>query len=173
MKKASVIRFPEKAPRGRSAKQLQAQGPESATRSASATIGEGLVPGRIVQLESEAVTVELLGGGAVQATVADEMEPGFVAECLRVRRTVLVTQTPSGVVLLGALQTGAQVAASGDESAVRARRFVVDATEGIVLRVGQTEVSLDPAGLVRVAGEKMSVAVARVFRVLSASAELP
>jgi hypothetical protein len=173
MKKASVIRLPEKAPRGRGAGPSRAQGGEPAAPRAGAAIGEGLVPGRIARIEGEVVEVELLGGGTVQATPSDEVEPAFVAECLRVRRTVLVTRTPGGVVLLGALQTGAQVAASGAESAVRARRFVVDASEGLVLRVGQTELSLDPAGVVRFAGEKMSVAVARVFRVLSATAELP
>lgn len=157
MKKASVIRLPEKAPRARG----------------GAAIGEGLVPGRVARIDGDSIEVELLGGGTVQATPADGVEPGFVAECLRARRTVLVTMAPGGVLLLGALQTGSQIAASGAESTVRVRRFVVDASEGLVLRVGQTEVSLDPAGVVRFAGEKMSVAVAKVFRVLSATAELP
>jgi len=173
MKKASVIRFPEKAPRGRPAGSSRARGAESHKESTDPAIGSGLVPGRITRIDGDAVTVELLGGGAVQATIADEIEPGFVAECLRGRRTVLVTRTAGGVVLLGALQTGNQVAASGEESAVRARRFVVDTTDGIVLRVGETVLSLEPGGFVRVAGEKMSVDMARVFRVLSATAELP
>ena len=157
MKKASVIRLSEKAPRQR----------------AHTEIGEGLVPGRIVRIDGDSIEVELLSGGTVQAIPADDIESGFVAECLRARRTVLVTRAGEGILLLGALQTSSQIAASGGESTVRAKRFVVDASEGIVLRVGQTEVSLDAAGVVRFAGEKMSVAVAKVFRVLSATAELP
>lgn len=157
MKKASVIRLGDKAPRSR----------------ARPAIGDGLLPGRIVALRGDVAEVELLGGGTVEATPSDDLEPGFVAECLRARRTVLVTKAGRGVLLLGALQTSSQVPASGPEVAIRAGRFVVDATDGLVLRVGQTEVSLDPGGVVRFAGEKMSVAVAKVFRVLSATAELP
>src|SRR5262245_27796207 len=120
MKKASVIRLSEKAPRER-------RGVE---------IGEGLVPGRIARIDGDSIEVELLGGGTVQATVAYDIEPSCVAECLRGRRTVLVTRAGGGVLLLGALQTSSQIAASGDKSTVRANRFVVDASEGIVLRVG-------------------------------------
>lgn len=165
MKKASVVRLREK---GEERGTARAPG----TRRAS-QLGEGLIPGRIAALEGDAAVVELLGGGRVEATPADDVEPGFLAECLRARRTVLVTKVGQGVVLLGALQTSSQVAASGAEVTIRAGRFVVDATEGLVLRVGQTEVALDPRGMVRFAGEKMSVAVAKVFRVLSATAELP
>lgn len=157
MKKASVIRLPDKAPRSR----------------ARPALGDGLVPGRIVALREDVAEVELLGGGTVEASPAEEVDAGFLAECLRARRTVLVTKAGRGVVLLGALQTSSSVATSGPEVAIRVGRFVVDATDGLVLRVGQTEVSLDPGGVVRFAGEKMSVAVAKVFRVLSATAELP
>lgn len=178
MKKASVVRLPdrgEKAPRreGRpSSPGGRERSPDSGARRA-AQLGEGLVPGRIAALTGDVAVVELLGGGRVEATPADDVDPGFLAECLRARRTVLVTKAGSGVLLLGALQTSSQVAASGAEVAIRASRFVVDATDGLVLRVGQTEVALDPRGAVRFAGEKMSVAVAKVFRVLSATAELP
>lgn len=148
--------------------------PESGAAAKKAgAIGEGLIPGRITALEGDVAVVELLGGGQVEATPGDDVEPGFLAECLRGRRTVLVTRAGDDVVLLGALQTSSQVAASGAEVRIRAGQFVVDATEGLVLRVGQTEVALDPGGMVRFAGEKMSVAVAKVFRVLSGTAELP
>jgi len=182
MKRASVVRLPEKGKKA--ARETPGDRPlsERSERFGGGAapqvrrvgaLAEGLVPGRIAALEEDVAVVELLGGGRVEASPADDVEPGFLAECLRARRTVLVTKAGAGVVLLGALQTASHVAASGPEVTVRTGRFVVDATEGLVLRVGQTEVALDPRGVVRFAGEKMSVAVAKVFRVLSATAELP
>lgn len=172
MKKASVIRIPEKAPRAASAAP-RSEKTRRGSKPVTEPLGEGLVPGRITRIEAETVTIELLSGETVQATPSSEVDPGFVAECLRARRTVLVAETPRGVELLGALQTASHVTTTGEETAIRAQHFTVDASHGIVLRVGQTEISLDPSGVVRISGDKMSVDAARVFRVLSAKAELP
>jgi hypothetical protein len=56
---------------------------------------------------------------------------------------------------------------------VEGRRIEMEARDGVSIRVGKSALRLDPSGNVRVVGQKMTMDVAEVVRILAALCELP
>ncbi|EYF05994.1 hypothetical protein [Chondromyces apiculatus] len=140
----------------------------------AAALAPGVHPGRIEVRSRDAWRVRLLDGTLVRARPADEVEPGLLDECFRARRTVLVAAGPVGAVILGALQTACAPVREADGTLrVRGRRVEVQADEGIELRVGASAIRLDQRGVIKMVGNRMTLDVAAVVRVLSALVELP
>lgn len=77
------------------------------------------------------------------------------------------------VTVWGALQTVEAVPADADELRLSGKRVVIEATEDLTLQAGKASLRLGRDGVVRMAGRKMTMAMSRVFRVLSALVELP
>ena len=140
-----------------------------------AELGPGIHAARIQVRAGDRYEVTTLAGERVSARLGEEVDAAFAIECLSEQRTGLVTAGEGGeAVILGALQTGR--AASRDEAGtLRARgtRVEIDADEALVLRVGKSSLVLDKRGVVKVTGQKVTMNVAEVVRILSALCELP
>jgi hypothetical protein len=138
-------------------------------------LSPGLSAGTIEGRVGDSFSIRLLGGEVVSATPAPELEPAFVEECMRERRTVLVTPGPGdAVVLLGALQTARGVSRDArDNVRVEGARVEIEAREGVVFHVGKSTLKLDRQGAVKIVGQRMTADVAEVVRILSALVELP
>jgi hypothetical protein len=114
--------------------------------------------------------VHTFAGERTEARLARDVDEALAEECLREQRTVLVTQGEDGVpVILGALQT------SGSGAAARScgKRIEIEAEEGLVLRVGKAALVMEKDGTVKLVGQKMSMNLTEVVRVLSTRCELP
>ncbi len=112
---------------------------------------------------------------AVVAELADGFEPAFAEECLREQRPVLVSVDEDGrVVLAGALQTSRSVSRDREGSArIEAKRLDLRAEDGATITVGRTMLRIDRHGAVKIVGDKMTLDITEVVRVLSARCELP
>lgn len=110
-------------------------------------------------------------GRLVDAQLGPGCEPGLIDECLATRRTVLM----SGGVILGALQTApTEGRRDGDGNVQLAGVDVtVEAERALSLRVGDTELVLRDDGTVRLVGQRLSMDVAALIKLLSARVELP
>jgi hypothetical protein len=140
-----------------------------------ASLGPGVHPARIDLRAGDRYSVHTFAGERTEARLARGVEEALAEECLREQRTVLVTQGEDGVpVILGALQT-ARGASPGAGGAARpcGKRVEIRAEEGLVLRVGQAALVMEKDGTVKIVGQKMSMNLAEVVRVLSTRCELP
>ncbi len=130
-----------------------------------ASLGPGVHPARIDLRAGDRYSVHTFAGERTEARLARDVDEALAEECLREQRTVLVTQNEDGVpVILGALQTSR--GASG-------KRVEIEAEEGLVLRVGKSALVMEKDGTVKIVGQKMSLNLAEVVRVLSTRCELP
>ena len=140
-----------------------------------AALGPGIHPAKIDVHAGDRYRVHTLAGERVEARLGDEMEEAFAAECLREQRTVLVTPGANGeAVILGALQTSRGL--SRDDAGTlktRGKRVEIEADEGLTLHVGKSTLTMDKRGVIKVTGQKMTMNIAEVVRVLSAICELP
>jgi hypothetical protein len=131
----------------------------------AASLGPGVHPARIDLRAGDRYSVHTFAGERTEARLARDVDEALAEECLREQRTVLVTQGEDGVpVILGALQTSR--GASG-------KRVEIEAEEGLVLRVGKSALVMEKDGTVKIVGQKMSMNLAEVVRVLSTRCELP
>jgi hypothetical protein len=156
------------------------------TKSGVRTLG-GRVRGRRVAVAPalapglHAATIELASKGSyclrtvagerVKARLAPGVDPALANECLRDRRTVLVTAHAKGALIVGALQVTA--AAAPNTLRLEATDIELCAAKTIVLRVGKSLVVVSEQGAVQMLGEGMTVRMAKTVRVLSANVELP
>ena len=110
-------------------------------------------------------------GQLVDAELGPGCEPALIDECLARRRTVLL----SGGVILGALQTApSEGRRDVDGNVMLAGTDVtVEAERALSLRVGDTELVLRDDGTVRLVGQRLSMDVAALIKLLSARVELP
>jgi hypothetical protein len=135
----------------------------------------GIHVGRIEMRADGVYRVRTLVGATVSARLGPEIGEDFAEECLRDRRTMLLTPDETGdALILGALQT-ASVTSRDAEDIVRLRgkKVEIEADDGITLQVGRATLRLDAKGAVKIGGQKMTMDVAEVVRILSALVELP
>ena len=135
----------------------------------------GIHAGRIEMRSDGVYKVRTLAGAMVSARLGPEIGEVFAEECMRDRRTILVTPGESDeALILGALQTASTTSRDAlDIVRLRGRRVEIEADEGLVLQVGKSSLWLDNQGTVRLGGRKMTMDVAEVVRILSALVELP
>ena len=138
------------------------------------TLGPGLHAGQLDRAEGDGYRVVILGGPTITARAAGEVSPELLEECLRERRTVLVSAGARGPVILGALQTAPTVT-RGEGAPLRIDAAEIDlrAAEAFTVRVGSAALRIDADGTVRVAGKRMTLDMAALVRVLAAKVELP
>jgi hypothetical protein len=140
-----------------------------------AALGPGIHPAKIDVCAGDRYRVRTLAGERLEARLGDGVEVGFAAECLREQRTVLVTPGEDGqAVILGALQTS-RALLRNDAGSVKARgkHVELEADEGLTLRVGKSALVMDRHGVIKVTGQRMTMNIAEVARILSALCELP
>ncbi len=130
---------------------------------------ERRIPGR-----EGAYRVLLPDGAAVEAELSPDFEPELAAECLRDNRTVMLSADGRRVTVVGSLQTSRTISRDHrDNLHIEARRVRVDAEEGMVFHVGKSTLRMDKKGAIKLTGQRMSMDVATVVRILSALVELP
>ena len=133
----------------------------------AASLGPGVHPARLDLRAGDRYSVHTFAGERTEARLARDVDEALAEECLRKQRTVLVTQGEDGVaVILGALQTSCGASSPG-------KRVEIEAEEGLVLRVGKSALIMDKDGTVKLVGQRMSMNLAEVVRVLSTRCELP
>lgn len=137
-------------------------------------LSPGLHPARVESREGDRFRVRTPGGEVYTASLADDVEAAFVEECLAEGRTVLLSPSRGEVLILGALQSR-RTTARDDHDTVRVegRRIELVAEDGVSIKVGKSALRLTPSGDVRVVGQKMTMDVAEVVRILAAMCELP
>jgi len=115
--------------------------------------------------------VRLATGERIKARLGNGVDPALAEECLKDRRTVLVTAHPDGPTIVGAVQ----VAASTRPERLRFEAGDIElcAATSIVLRVGKSLVVLGEDGVMQMVGEKMTLRMAKTIRALAANVELP
>jgi hypothetical protein len=135
----------------------------------------GIHAGRIEMCSDGVYKVRTLAGAMVSARLGSEIGEVFAEECMRDRRTMLLTPGESEeALILGALQTASTTSRDAlDIVRLRGRRVEIEADEGLVLQVGKSSLRLDNQGSVKLGGRKMTMDVAEVVRILSALVELP
>ncbi len=123
----------------------------------------------------QSLRVRTRSGSALPARLDPSFEPELALECLRDHRPVLAEIGADGeAVLLGALQQrrGASRDAH-DTLELTGKRLELGASDEVRIKVGKSVLRLDKHGVVRMTGQKLTMDVAAVVRVLSALVELP
>lgn len=150
---------------------------ERRTRAGRTAPEVALAPGlhaAIIELGAKGTyRVRTAAGDRVRAKLAEGVAPALADECRRTRRTVLVTQTPDGVVIIGAVQTQPSFEGKHEKLRLDAKELELVAERAMVLRVGKAVLVLDESGAVRLAGEGMTLKAAKAVKVLAANVELP
>ena len=137
-------------------------------------LGPGLHAARIEGAAEGGVTVRLASGELVAAIAGENLEPAFLEECTRDRRTLLVSEESGVVVILGALQTARAIERdSTDRARIAAQRIDLVAEDGVRIQVGKALLEMEASGAVRIGGDRLTIDMATVVRVLAALAELP
>lgn len=137
------------------------------------TLGPGLHAATIELGARGTYRVRTAAGERVRAKLAEGVAPALADECRRTRRTVLVTQTPDGVVIIGAVQTQPSIEGKHEKLRLDANEIELAAERTIVLRVGKAVLVLDESGAIRLAGEGVALRAAKAVKVLAANVELP
>ena len=118
--------------------------------------------------------VKLPDGEEHVAELSPDVSPQLAEECLRQERPMLVRQHSDGLVLVGALQTqpsplreqGGVVTLSGRDIQIEAdRRFDVE--------VGPTRLTLERSGKLSLLGERLTMHIASLIKLIASKVELP
>ncbi|UQA63178.1 hypothetical protein [Polyangium aurulentum] len=160
--------------------QVNREGPVSAVArrrrtAAQPALAAGLHLGRIEMRAGASFSVRTMAGEVVTAELAHGVEEAFAEECLREARPVVLSADRGGKVLLcGALQTSRSVSRDGEDGVrIEGTRVEIQATQGATIKVGRSAVKLDRQGAVKIVGNRMSIDIAELVRILSARCELP
>ena len=109
-----------------------------------------------------------------KAVLSHGVDPGLVDDCFRANQLVIVSDTPRGVTILGALQTTRSFTHESDGTVtLDATAIRLRAEKGVVLQAGQTSLRMDKKGAMRTEGHRMVIDMSSNVRVLSALVELP
>ncbi|MEP7121451.1 MAG: hypothetical protein ABJE95_11095 [Byssovorax sp.] len=147
---------------------------KASARRATPRLGPGLHAARIEGAARGHLTVRLASGEIATALPGESLEPAFVEECTRDRRTMLVSEENGAIVILGALQTARAIERdSTDRARIAAQRIDLVAEDGVRIQVGKALLEMEADGAVRIGGDRLTLDMATVVRVLAALAELP
>jgi hypothetical protein len=110
-------------------------------------------------------------GEQVRARLGPGVDPALADECLKERRTVLVTAGPKGAIIVGAVQVTASE--KRDKVRLEGEEIELCASNKIALRVGKALLVIDANGAIQVVGETTTMKMAKAVRVRSVNVELP
>jgi hypothetical protein len=145
-----------------------------AAREERPILGPGIHAAKVEGAAGAGFSVRLRSGELCAARLGEGVDPSFVEECARDRRTLLVTEEEGAIVILGALQTARSIERdAADRARVAAERIDLVAAEGVRIQVGKALLEMDASGAVRIGGDRLTMDMATVVRVLAALAELP
>jgi hypothetical protein len=165
MTKTKLVATPSKKPRLR-----VAEAPDSRPEA----LGPGIHAGLIEPCAGATYRVRTLTGDRFSAILADGVDRALAEECLRDGRTVLLADSPRGVLVLGAVQTQKSAVREADGSVtIEGKDVRVRAERALVLDAGPVSIRAERNGVIRIEGEKMVVDVSALVRFLSARVEVP
>jgi hypothetical protein len=181
-RRANVVELGERRARSAAGARAATGGPKSTrlTRRKPSVL-ESLSIGRLEEPGPSTGTraqyrARLLSGSIVSVELDRSFEPALAAECCETGQPVILARRSEGEPLLvvGALQTSRGLTRQAEGQVTLAgRRIELDAEEGIVLRAGKSALRLDRTGTLKVVGERMTMDVATVVRILASLVELP
>jgi hypothetical protein len=150
-------------------------GKSGASRASRVSPGPALAPGL------HAATIELalkgsfrlrtMTGEQVKARLGPGVDPALADECLKQRRSVLVTAGPKGPIIVGAIQV--TVSEKGEKVRLEGEEIELCASNKIALRVGKALLVIDAHGSIQMVGETTTMKMAKAVRVRSPNVELP
>jgi hypothetical protein len=135
------------------------------------TLAPGLHAATIELALKGSFRLRTMTGERVKARLGPGVDPALMEECLKWRRTVLVTAGPKGAIIVGAVQ----VTASQRHENVRLEGVEIElsASNKIAFRVGKALFVIDANGAILMVGETTTMKMAKAVRVRSANVELP
>jgi hypothetical protein len=138
-------------------------------------LGPGLHAAWIELATDTVFRVRTASGRKLDAKLANEVEREWINQCFSQNQMVIVSDSPLGPLILGALQTRRQLAREADGTlAFEANRIELRAEQEIVIRTGnEAAVKLQRTGKVRINGHRLLIDASANVRVLSALVELP
>lgn len=140
-------------------------------------LAPGLHLGRIEAVldEPAGAVVRIEGGPKIDAGLHSSLEPEFVDECCRDSRVVLLTAAADGkATIMGALQTARAVSRDAQGTVrLEGDRVEIAAPEGLSFKVGKATLRLDANGTFKLVGQRLSMDMATVVRIMSSLVELP
>ncbi|MGK3986472.1 hypothetical protein WME99_25730 [Sorangium sp. So ce136] len=137
-------------------------------------LGPGL-HGATLELKSgRAFQIRTTDGRRVVASLADGVDPALADDCLRTGRMVIVSDTPRGPEIAGAIMTSLPPARSEDGVVtIDAKELRLRAERSLSLEVGPVSLSAEESGAMRLEGDRLVIDMAALVRVFSSRVELP
>ena len=124
--------------------------------------------------DGDAFVARLSDGERATVTLAPGLSPALVEECLENGRMMLVRYCEDVPILLGALQTEPSALRQRDGVVtLRGRDVRVEAEQQLHLEAGATRLSIDPRGKLQLVGERLTMQVASLIKLIAAKVELP
>jgi hypothetical protein len=154
------------------AKRLMVKAPERRARPSA--LGPGL-HGAVIELKAgRAFQLRTTEGQRVLAELAPGVDPRLADECLRQGSMVIVSDTPRGPEIAGALVTSLAPARS-EEGVVtfEGKELRLRAERSLSLEVGPVSLSAEDSGAMRLEGDRLVIDMAALVRVFSSKVELP
>jgi hypothetical protein len=147
---------------------------EDAPASSPRIRDKGLRPGTIESRSDEAYCVRTLDGEQVVAVLGPRCSAALAEECLRDARVVLLYAESSRLVILGALQTEPSAFARHDGVVtLRADELHLEASQRVRLQAGPSRLDLLANGKLQLWGERLTMHVAKVIKLIASKVELP
>jgi hypothetical protein len=143
-------------------------------RARQQALGPGL-HGAFIELKAErAFQLRTTEGRRVMASLAVGVDPALADECLRTGRMVIVSDTPRGPEIAGALATSLSPARrEGGGVTVEGKEIRLRAERSLSLEVGPVSLSADDSGALRLEGDRLVIDMAALVRIFSSKVELP
>ncbi len=124
--------------------------------------------------EADAYLVVLPDGTTHQATLGPGVDPELAQQCLREQRPMLVRTVGSELLLIGALQTQVSPVSSRDGVVTVSGRHVrLEGEREVELAAGQGRLSFKGDGKLSLLGERLTMHVASLVKIIASKVELP
>jgi len=137
-------------------------------------LGPGAHLARVELRAGASYRIRTAAGTRLSATLADGVEVALVDECLRHGRMILACDTERGPTIVGAVQTARSIGADEHGAlAFNATSIRLKADQTLRIEAGPVTLTVDKAGVLRLQGDKMTIDMGALIRLVSARVELP
>ena len=140
----------------------------------ASALGPGLHGATIELRSGSAFRIRTTEGRLLNAALADGVDPALADDCLRTGRMIIVSDTPRGPEIAGALMSSLPVA-RGEDGVVTidAKELRLRADRTLSLEVGSVSLSAESSGAMRLEGDRLVIDMAALVRIFSSKVELP
>ncbi|EYF08510.1 hypothetical protein [Chondromyces apiculatus] len=143
-------------------------------RERAATLGPGVHLATVEMRAGDTYRIRTTAGARLAAVLADGVEPALIDDCLRHGRMILACDTERGPTIVGAVQTTRSVGVDEDGAlAFAAKSIRLKAEQTLRIEAGPIAITVDKAGVLRLQGDKMTIDMGTLIRLVSTRVELP